>query len=148
RRPAANARRPPSRRPCPEGLGARVRLCALRVVRALPSNSGAPRFRSRSGDRMGFTVTGLLLYLLIAGICGALGRAVAGGGTSGGFLASIAVGFIGAMLGSWVASALHLPEPWMVVVERHSIPILWSIIGASLFVALIHLIQGRPTREL
>jgi uncharacterized membrane protein YeaQ/YmgE (transglycosylase-associated protein family) len=94
---------------------------------------------------MNFTLTGLLIFLIIAGICGALGRAIAGG-PSGGFLASIAVGFIGALVGSWVAHSFHLPEPWTVMVDSHPFPILWSIIGASLFIALIHLISGRSTR--
>jgi uncharacterized membrane protein YeaQ/YmgE (transglycosylase-associated protein family) len=40
----------------------------------------------------------LLLYLLIAAIAGGIGRAIAGG-TRGGCLVSIAVGFIGALLG-------------------------------------------------
>src|SRR6266516_3945711 len=51
----------------------------------------------------------LLLLLLIAGICGALGQAI-GGYTHGGCLVSIALGFIGAMLGSWIAGRLGLPE--------------------------------------
>jgi uncharacterized membrane protein YeaQ/YmgE (transglycosylase-associated protein family) len=91
---------------------------------------------------MTLTITGLLLLLLIAGICGAIGRAI-GGGTGGGFLVSIAVGFVGALLGSVVAHYLRLPELLVVTVDHRPFPILWSIIGASLFVALIHLLSGR-----
>jgi uncharacterized membrane protein YeaQ/YmgE (transglycosylase-associated protein family) len=91
---------------------------------------------------MTLTITGLLLLLLIAGICGAIGRAM-GGGTGGGFLVSIAVGFIGALLGSAVAHYLRLPELLVVTVDHRPFPILWSIMGAALFVAILHLLSGR-----
>jgi uncharacterized membrane protein YeaQ/YmgE (transglycosylase-associated protein family) len=92
---------------------------------------------------MTITLTGLLILLLIAGVCGAIGRAL-GGGTRGGFLVSIAVGFVGALFGTIVAQALRLPELLVVAVDGRPFPILWSIIGGALFVALIHLISGRP----
>jgi uncharacterized membrane protein YeaQ/YmgE (transglycosylase-associated protein family) len=91
---------------------------------------------------MTLTITGLLLLLLIAGICGAIGRAM-GGGTGGGFLVSIAVGFIGALLGSAIAHYLRLPELLVVTVDHRPFPILWSIMGAALFVAILHLLSGR-----
>src|SRR5690349_6084649 len=90
---------------------------------------------------MTLTITGLLVLLLIAGICGAIGRSI-GGGTGGGFLVSIAVGFIGALLGTVIAHYFRLPELLVVTVDNKPFPILWSIIGAALFVALVHLISG------
>ena len=45
------------------------------------------------------TVVGLLVLLLVAGICGLIGQAIAGF-SRGGFLVSIAIGFIGAMIGA------------------------------------------------
>jgi uncharacterized membrane protein YeaQ/YmgE (transglycosylase-associated protein family) len=87
------------------------------------------------------TLTGLIVLVIIAAICGAVGRAIAGGG--GGLLTSIAVGFIGALLGPWVASQLHLAEPLVLRVSGQPFPIVWSIIGAALFVALLHLVSGR-----
>lgn len=95
---------------------------------------------------MTLSLTGLLVLLVIAGVCGAIGRAI-GGGTGGGFFVSIAVGFVGALLGTFVAHYLRLPELLMVSVDHHPFPILWSIIGASLFVALVHLISGAPVRR-
>jgi len=95
---------------------------------------------------MTITLTGLIVLLVIAGICGAIGRAI-GGGTGGGFLVSIAVGFVGALLGSVIAHALHLPEVFTLTVENRHFPIVWSIIGASVFVALMHLISGRGVRR-
>jgi uncharacterized membrane protein YeaQ/YmgE (transglycosylase-associated protein family) len=91
---------------------------------------------------MTLTVTGLLILLVIAGICGAIGRAIAGG-TPGGVFVSVAVGFVGALLGTFLANLLHLPELMVITIDRHPFPILWSIIGAAVFVALIHLISGR-----
>ena len=91
---------------------------------------------------MTITLGGLIVLLLIAAVCGAIGRAIAGG-THGGCLVSIALGFIGALLGGWLARAAKLPELLAINISGHSFPILWSIIGAALFVAIVHLIGGR-----
>jgi uncharacterized membrane protein YeaQ/YmgE (transglycosylase-associated protein family) len=91
---------------------------------------------------MVFTPLTLLVFLIIAAICGSIGNAIAGGGR-GGCLVSTALGLIGAVLGSWIAHRLKLPELVMVEVGRHPFPVLWSIIGAALFVALVHLLSGR-----
>jgi uncharacterized membrane protein YeaQ/YmgE (transglycosylase-associated protein family) len=91
---------------------------------------------------MTITLTGLLLLLIIAGICGAIGRSL-GGGARGGFLLSIGVGFVGALLGMLLARQLHLPEVLAVTVEGRPFPILWSIIGGALLVALVNLVS-RP----
>jgi uncharacterized membrane protein YeaQ/YmgE (transglycosylase-associated protein family) len=82
----------------------------------------------------------LLVLLLIAGVCGALGQAI-GGFTRGGCLVSIALGFIGALLGSFLARKLGLPELFAVNVGGQNFPIIWSIIGSALFVAVIGLIS-------
>ena len=95
---------------------------------------------------MTITLTGLLVLLVVAGICGAIGRAI-GGGTSGGFFVSIAVGFVGALFGTLIADYFNLPELLMVTIDRQNFPILWSIIGAALFVALIHLVSGGSSRR-
>ena len=91
---------------------------------------------------MTMSLTNLLLLLVIAAICGAVGKALAGG-VRGGLIVSTVLGFIGALLGPWVARALKLPEPFMVTIGGHPFPILWSILGAALFVALLHLISRR-----
>jgi uncharacterized membrane protein YeaQ/YmgE (transglycosylase-associated protein family) len=89
------------------------------------------------------SIVTLLLLLLIAAIIGAIGKAIAGD-VRGGLLVTIVVGFIGALIGPWLASKLGLAEPLMLNVAGHPFPVLWSIIGAALFVAIIHLIsRGR-----
>jgi uncharacterized membrane protein YeaQ/YmgE (transglycosylase-associated protein family) len=55
------------------------------------------------------TIWHWILLLVIAGICGSIGQAIAGY-SRGGCLASIALGFIGALLGMWIAEHLGLPE--------------------------------------
>ena len=84
----------------------------------------------------------LLILLAIAGVCGALGQAISGS-SRGGCLVSIALGFIGALLGSWIAGALHLPELFALSIAGTRFPIVWSIIGSALFVAAINLISRR-----
>ena len=91
---------------------------------------------------MTMSLPALVLLIVIAAICGAIGKALAGS-ARGGLIVSTALGFVGALLGPWVAGKLKLPEPFMVVIGGHPFPVLWSIIGAALFVAIIHLISRR-----
>jgi uncharacterized membrane protein YeaQ/YmgE (transglycosylase-associated protein family) len=91
---------------------------------------------------MTMSLTSLLILLLIAAVCGAVGKAIAGG-VRGGLIVSIALGFIGALLGPWFARLLKLPEPFMVTIGGQPFPVLWSIIGAAVFVAIIHLFSRR-----
>jgi uncharacterized membrane protein YeaQ/YmgE (transglycosylase-associated protein family) len=84
----------------------------------------------------------LLVLLLVAGVCGSIGQAIAGY-SRGGCLASIALGFIGALIGVWLARQLKLPEYFVVHLGHTRFPILWSIVGATLFVAVVGLISRR-----
>ncbi len=83
-----------------------------------------------------------LLLLLIAGVCGAIGQSIAGY-SRGGCVVSIVVGFIGALLGTWMSSALGLPEWFTIQVGGSSFPIIWSIIGSVVFVVIVSLLS-RP----
>jgi uncharacterized membrane protein YeaQ/YmgE (transglycosylase-associated protein family) len=87
----------------------------------------------------------LLLLLLVAGICGSLGQSIAGY-SHGGCLVSIVLGFIGATLGIWLARALGLPNLFAVPIGGQEFPIIWSVIGAALFVAVLGLIRWRRPR--
>jgi uncharacterized membrane protein YeaQ/YmgE (transglycosylase-associated protein family) len=88
------------------------------------------------------TLTQLLILLLVAGICGSIGRAIAGY-SHGGCLVSVALGFIGALLGGYLAKAAGLPELFRVEIGGGTFPIVWSIIGSALFVAVINLFTRR-----
>jgi uncharacterized membrane protein YeaQ/YmgE (transglycosylase-associated protein family) len=94
---------------------------------------------------MTFTVLDFVILLVIAGICGAIGQAISGR-WMGGILVSIALGFIGALLGMWLARALILPEPFPVQVGDGAVfPVIWSIAGSALFVAVISFLVRRPS---
>jgi uncharacterized membrane protein YeaQ/YmgE (transglycosylase-associated protein family) len=84
----------------------------------------------------------LLILLAIAALCGSLGASIAGSSKKG-CLVSIVLGFIGAMIGSWLSRKLGIRE----ILVIRGIPIIWSIIGAALFVAVINLISGKDSKE-
>ncbi|TAH34953.1 MAG: GlsB/YeaQ/YmgE family stress response membrane protein [Planctomycetota bacterium] len=84
-----------------------------------------------------------LVYLLIAAVCGAIGGAI-GGLTRGGCLVSIALGFVGAVLGTWLAGLLGLPQFLVVDVGGSDFPVVWAVIGSALFVAVLGLFRPRP----
>ena len=86
------------------------------------------------------TLFDLIVLLIVAGVCGSVGRAISGY-SHGGCLVSIALGFIGALIGMWVARAMNLPELLPVNIGGTHFPVIWSIIGAALFVAVISLIS-------
>lgn len=88
------------------------------------------------------SLTSLLILLVVAGVCGSIGRAIAGY-SHGGCLVSIALGFIGAIIGSWLADALHLPHLFTATIAGEHFPIIWSIIGSALFVAVISFFTRR-----
>jgi len=84
----------------------------------------------------------LLILLLVAGICGAIGQAIAGY-SHGGFLVSVALGFIGALLGMWLSRAIGIGEILAIEIGGKNFPVVWSIIGSALFVALISFFTRR-----
>jgi uncharacterized membrane protein YeaQ/YmgE (transglycosylase-associated protein family) len=85
------------------------------------------------------TILDVIVLLIIAGVCGALGQAISGF-SRGGCLVSIALGFIGAVVGMWLARQMGLPELFSIQIGTTSFPIVWSIIGSALFVAIITLL--------
>lgn len=85
------------------------------------------------------TLIEFLVLLLIAGICGSIAQALVGF-TRGGCLVSMALGFIGALVGTWMARALALPEIFAIQIGGQAFPIVWSIIGATVVVLIIGLL--------
>jgi uncharacterized membrane protein YeaQ/YmgE (transglycosylase-associated protein family) len=83
-----------------------------------------------------------LILLIVSGVIGAIGQSIAGF-SRGGCLVSIAIGFIGAVLGMWLARTLGLPEMFVLNIGGTSFPIIWSIIGSALFVAVINFLTRR-----
>jgi uncharacterized membrane protein YeaQ/YmgE (transglycosylase-associated protein family) len=98
---------------------------------------------ARATDKgVAMTIVELLVLLLVAGICGAAGKAIVGW-FPGGFLASIGVGFVGAYVGSWLARVAGLPELFAIRLGSTTFPILWSILGSAIFVGVIAFVSGR-----
>ena len=81
----------------------------------------------------------ILISLIIAGIAGAIARSLVGF-DRGGCIISIIVGFIGAIIGTWLANELILPDPFPVYIRGTVYHILWTIIGAVIFTAALSLI--------
>jgi uncharacterized membrane protein YeaQ/YmgE (transglycosylase-associated protein family) len=91
------------------------------------------------------TILELIILLVIAAICGAIGQAIAGY-TLGGLVITTVVGFIGAWLGTWMARGVGLPELLMVNIGGEPFPIVWAIIGSAVFTAIVALLT-RPARR-
>lgn len=81
----------------------------------------------------------IILLLVIAGITGGIGRSLTGF-KKGGCIISIVVGFIGAYIGTILARQFNFPDLWTVNIRGIDYPIIWSIIGAVVFTAILSLI--------
>ena len=86
------------------------------------------------------TIIGFLVLLLIAAICGGIGQALAGYDL-GGCLVSIIVGFIGAYIGLWLAAEMGLPRLFEINIEGKPFPILWAVIGSTIFTLIMALLR-------
>ena len=88
------------------------------------------------------TLVDFLLLALVAAICGAIAQSLVGYSV-GGCLVSAFVGYIGALIGVWVARQFGLPELLSVSVGGEAFPVIWSIIGSVLLIAVLALVR-RP----
>lgn len=88
-----------------------------------------------------FTIPTILVTLIIATLVGALAQLVVGY-TRGGCLTSVLIGFIGALLGNFIASWLGMPNILVIGGPDWRIDLVWTFIGAAIFTALLALILG------
>jgi uncharacterized membrane protein YeaQ/YmgE (transglycosylase-associated protein family) len=86
------------------------------------------------------TLTGFLILLLIAAICGGIGQSLAGYDL-GGCLVSIVVGFIGAYIGLWIAGKFGFPPIFEISIQGQSFPVVWAVIGSAIFTFIIALLR-------
>ena len=91
---------------------------------------------------MNLSVESLIILLIVGGVIGAIGQKIAGY-SRGGCLTSIALGFIGALIGSWAVKQFELPEIYVLKIAHTSFPIVWAIIGAAVLVAVLGLLTRR-----
>lgn len=89
------------------------------------------------------TLASLLILLLIAALCGAIGQSIAGY-SLGGCLASMVVGLLGAFIGTWLANETGLPALFVIDVGGQPFPVVWAVIGSFLFALVVGLLtRGR-----
>ena len=88
------------------------------------------------------TIIDFLLLVLVAAICGTIAQAIVGVSV-GGCAISAVVGFIGALIGMWLARQIYLPEPLLVRIGGESFPVFWSVIGSALLVGVLALLNRR-----
>ena len=84
---------------------------------------------------------GFLLSVVIAALAGGIGARLAGRPSTGCW-ASIALGWVGSLLGTWLAGLLGWPTLW----EIEGFPVVWAVIGAALFVAVLNWLNGNRSR--
>jgi uncharacterized membrane protein YeaQ/YmgE (transglycosylase-associated protein family) len=87
--------------------------------------------------RKNMSFGGFLALLLVAAICGSIGAAIAGYKTQG-CVSNIALGLVGALIGTWLSRELNIKDFFYLA----RIPIVWSVIGASIFLVCITAITG------
>lgn len=85
------------------------------------------------------TLIEFIVLLVVAAIAGVIGQ-ILGGYKRDGILLAILLGFLGAYLGTWIAGELGLPVIAAIEIGGVSFPIVWAIIGAAIFVALVGLL--------
>ena len=88
------------------------------------------------------SILGFIVLLIVAAVVGSIGQAIAGY-SAGGCLVSIVMGFVGAVIGVWLASTLHLPEIFVLNIDGQPFPVVWAIIGAALFAAILGVFARR-----
>jgi len=88
------------------------------------------------------TLIDFLLLVVVAAVCGMIGESLVGYSV-GGCLVSAVVGYIGALIGMWLARQFGLPELFTVSVGGQAFPVVWSIIGSALLVAVLAMIRQR-----
>lgn len=82
----------------------------------------------------------ILVLLVIAAICGAIGQSLAGY-TAGGCIISTIVGLMGAYIGAAIARNLQLPEILPLTIGGNPFPIVWAIIGSAVLSAILGLLS-------
>ena len=91
---------------------------------------------------MNMSVESLIILLIVGALVGVIGQRLAGV-SRGGLLTAIAIGFIGALIGSWAVKQFRLPEVYALKIGGTNFPIVWAIIGAAVLVAALGLLTRR-----
>ena len=91
---------------------------------------------------MNLNIESLIILLIVGGLVGLIAQRIVGY-SRGGCLTSIALGFIGALIGTWAVKQFALPELYVLKIGHTSFPVVWAIIGAAVLVAILGLLKRR-----
>lgn len=91
------------------------------------------------------TLGEFIVLLIISAIAGLIGQQLAGYKV-GGLLMAMVIGFIGAVLGLFLARELDLPLFFVLDIGQEEFPVVWSVIGAALLAFGLSLFSRRGAR--
>ena len=87
-----------------------------------------------------------IIMFIIAAITGSIARSLIGYDRGGCILSAI-VGFIGALIGTWLGRAYGLPKIWAPEIRGIEYPIIWSVLGAVIFTIILNLLSPRKKKK-
>ena len=85
------------------------------------------------------TILELVIYIVVAALCAGVAESLLG--IHAGFFGSVVIGWLGAFVGTWVARKTGLPELFVLRIGDMAIPIVWTIVGSFLLVAVVGLFR-------
>lgn len=88
------------------------------------------------------TLFGFLLLVVVGAVCGAVAELIVGY-SPGGFLASVAIGFVGAWIGGYLAGILHFSPMFVVHIEGHALDVVWTVLGSIVLLLVVSLFRRR-----
>jgi uncharacterized membrane protein YeaQ/YmgE (transglycosylase-associated protein family) len=86
--------------------------------------------------------TQILVWLIVALICGAMAEAALGY-THIGLLSVTALGLLGALLGTWLSQVLHLPPLLLLTLFGVQVELIWCTLGAVLLIVVLQTLRYR-----
>lgn len=88
------------------------------------------------------TVLEIVIFLLVGAICAGIAQSILGIRT--GLLGSIVIGWLGAFVGTWIARKTGMPELFVLRIGEATVPIVWTIVGSFVLVAIVGLLRRAP----
>ncbi len=85
------------------------------------------------------TILELVIFLVVGALCAGVAQSLLG--IHAGFLGSVVIGWLGAFVGTWVARKTGLPELYVLRIGDMAIPIIWTIVGSFVLVAIVGLFR-------
>lgn len=88
------------------------------------------------------SLTQLIIWLVVALICGVIAEALVGY-SHGGMVSSTIVGLLGALFGTWIADSLGLPSLLTLRLFDVEVELIWSILGSVIVIAILQTFRMR-----